>query len=80
MLDSVRAAMVEQDGKQPGDPERGVRAVISAINRENPPRRLVLGGAGHAAVVEELHAALTEVQADEALAKSADFPVAQGIR
>ncbi|GGP66558.1 SDR family NAD(P)-dependent oxidoreductase [Saccharothrix coeruleofusca] len=77
MLESVRAGMVEQDGKQPGDPERGVRAVISAMGWENPPNRLVLGAAGHAAVVEQLRTALAEVEAGEALAKAADFPADQ---
>jgi hypothetical protein len=32
------------DGKQPGDPERAVRAMIQAVESDDPPRRLALGG------------------------------------
>ncbi|WP_283631540.1 SDR family NAD(P)-dependent oxidoreductase, partial [Mycolicibacterium poriferae] len=42
LLESVRAAMVEQDGRQPGDPRRGARAVLDAMAQQPPPHRLVL--------------------------------------
>jgi NAD(P)-dependent dehydrogenase (short-subunit alcohol dehydrogenase family) len=38
MLDEVRTTMIDQDGKQPGDPHRGVRAVITAMAQDPPPR------------------------------------------
>ncbi|MFG2073117.1 SDR family NAD(P)-dependent oxidoreductase [Nonomuraea maritima] len=74
MIDGVRAFMVSQDGKQVGDPDRGVRAVIAAMNQEEPPRRLVLGGPGYEAVAQHLEAMLTELRDQEALARGADFP------
>ena len=54
MLEQVRAAMIDQDGIQPGDPHRGVRAVITAMAQDPPPRRLVLGSGGFDAVVATL--------------------------
>lgn len=32
-----------QDGKQPGDPQKAIEAVVEAISQPNPPRHLLLG-------------------------------------
>ncbi|MBE3015112.1 SDR family NAD(P)-dependent oxidoreductase [Microbispora sp. NEAU-D428] len=74
MLDAVRATMIEQDGKQPGDPIRGARAVVAAVNSEETPRRLVLGGPGYEAVTRELEATLADVRAREQVSRSVDHP------
>ncbi|WP_281425963.1 SDR family NAD(P)-dependent oxidoreductase [Polymorphospora rubra] len=76
MLEDVRAAMVDQDGKQPGDPQRGVRTVIAAMAQESPPRRLVLGSDGFDVVVATLENTLAEIRASEPLSRGADFPSA----
>ncbi|MEU8397068.1 SDR family NAD(P)-dependent oxidoreductase [Nonomuraea sp. NPDC048892] len=77
MLAEVRAAMVAQDGRQPGDPVRGVRAVLAAMNQDDPPRRLVLGSEGYDTVVGQLEAMLSELRGQEAVARGADFPPGQ---
>ena len=46
MLEQVRTAMIEQDGRQPGDPQRGVRAVIAAMAQDPPPRGWSWAAAG----------------------------------
>jgi NAD(P)-dependent dehydrogenase (short-subunit alcohol dehydrogenase family) len=74
MLEAVRAAFVDQDGKQPGDPERGVRAVIAAMNEEHPPRQLVLGSSAYDNVVGKFEDALAGFRATESLSRGADFP------
>lgn len=74
LVESVRDFMVAQDGEQPGDPARAVRAVVEALDQAEPPRRLVLGGAGYDAVVGHLDAALAEIRAHEAVSRGADFP------
>lgn len=74
MLKEVRAAFVEMDGAQPGDPRRGARAVIAAMAQEPPPRRLVLGNGGYDAVVDALQQSLADIRANETLSRSADFP------
>ncbi len=74
LLEQVRAAMVEQDGAQPGDPQRGARAVIAAMAHTPPPRRLVLGGDGFDAVLSTLEAAIQDIGAHEELSRAADFP------
>jgi len=74
MLEQVRATFVEMDGTQPGDPQRGARAVIAAMAQDPPPRRLVLGNSGYDAVVDTLEQTLADIRANENLSRSADFP------
>ncbi|OBF06905.1 SDR family NAD(P)-dependent oxidoreductase [Mycobacterium sp. 852002-10029_SCH5224772] len=74
LLEQVRAAMVEQDGAQPGDPRRGVRAVIAAMAQNPPPRRLILGSGGYGTVVTALEDALEDIRAQEKLSRETDFP------
>ena len=74
MLQQVRAAFVEQNGTQPGDPRRGVRAVIAAMAQDPPPHRLVLGGGGYDAVIDALEQTITDIRANETLSRGADFP------
>ncbi|MBB3748180.1 NADP-dependent 3-hydroxy acid dehydrogenase YdfG [Mycolicibacterium sp. BK634] len=74
MLEQVRASFVEQDGTQPGDPRRGVRAVIAAMAQDPPPRRLILGSGGYDAVVDALQQSLADLRANETLSRGADFP------
>ncbi|NLU76458.1 SDR family NAD(P)-dependent oxidoreductase [Streptomyces sp. HNM0575] len=74
MLESVRTAFVEQDGKQPGDPHRGVRAVLSAMDEDEPPQRLVLGSGAYDTAVRKFESALKGVREQEARSRGADFP------
>jgi NAD(P)-dependent dehydrogenase (short-subunit alcohol dehydrogenase family) len=73
MIEGVKAAFVDQDGKQAGDPVRGVQAVISAMNAPVPPQRIVLGNFGYDVVVAMHENALTELRHNEKLSRSADF-------
>ncbi|WP_031075756.1 SDR family NAD(P)-dependent oxidoreductase [Streptomyces sp. NRRL WC-3742] len=74
LVESVRASMVDQDGRQPGDPHRGVRAVVSAMEQDTPPHRLVLGASGYDTVHDHLEHMLEELRAHETRSRSADFP------
>ncbi|MCV7170717.1 hypothetical protein H7I41_12410 [Mycobacterium manitobense] len=77
MVDEVRAATIGRDGAQPGDPRRGVRAVIDAMAQDAPPRRLVLGNEGFDAAVSTLEASLAEIRDLESRSRGADFPPEQ---
>lgn len=74
MLEEVRAIFIGMDGVQPGDPHRGARAVIAAMAQNPPPRRLVLGNSGYAAVIDTMEKNLADIRANETLSRSADFP------
>ncbi|WP_422769863.1 SDR family NAD(P)-dependent oxidoreductase [Plantactinospora sp. WMMC1484] len=76
MLAEIRAAMIDQDGNQPGDPRRGVLAVVAAMAQESPPHRLVLGSHGFDAVVSTLEETLADIRASEPLSRGADYPAA----
>ncbi|WP_281182232.1 oxidoreductase [Micromonospora humi] len=74
MLQQVRTAMIDQHGAQPGDPRRGARAVVEAMNQDPPPHRLVLGGAAFDAVTATLTERAADIRANERLSRAADFP------
>jgi NAD(P)-dependent dehydrogenase (short-subunit alcohol dehydrogenase family) len=74
MLEQVRAAMIDQNGNQPGDPRRGARAVLTAMAQDPPPRRLVLGNGGLDMAIATFESALAEFRANEPLSRGADFP------
>jgi NAD(P)-dependent dehydrogenase (short-subunit alcohol dehydrogenase family) len=61
-------------GSQPGDPVRGVEAIIAAVEQPNPPLRLPLGNFAYDAMGAELEAVRKEHAAVEAAARGADFP------
>ncbi|GAA1619010.1 SDR family NAD(P)-dependent oxidoreductase [Actinoplanes couchii] len=73
MVEGVKAAFVDHNGKQAGDPQRGVQAVISAMSAPVAPHRIVLGNSGYDVVVAMHENALTELRANEKLSRSADF-------
>jgi len=73
LVEGVKAAFVDHNGKQAGDPERGVQAVISAMNAPVPPHRIVLGNSGYDAVVAMHENALAELRANEKLSRGADY-------
>ncbi|WP_267382289.1 MULTISPECIES: oxidoreductase [unclassified Sphingomonas] len=65
-------------GQQPGDPVRAGEAMIEAVLRDVPPRHLVLGKFAYDTAVDVFRKRLEEVEADRALALSADYPDARG--
>jgi NAD(P)-dependent dehydrogenase (short-subunit alcohol dehydrogenase family) len=73
---AVRLAVRASSGKQPGDPVRGVKAIIEAVASGKPPHHLLLGNdafEGAMAKVEELR---RDFSAGESVARGADFPKA----
>lgn len=65
---------MERSGKQPGDPERAARAIVAAVESEQPPLRLLLGGGAPDAVREKLAGTLQEIEEWEGVTTGADFP------
>jgi NAD(P)-dependent dehydrogenase (short-subunit alcohol dehydrogenase family) len=74
LLDTVRTAMIEANGRQPGDPQKAARAVVDAVYAEQPPRQLVLGSPGFDRTVEHLQDVLNGIRANEKVTRSVDFP------
>lgn len=61
-------------GTQAGDPVRGVKAIIAAVESEKPPLRLVLGQIALQAIRGKIDAFRAEIDAGEANSLAADFP------
>lgn len=60
------------DGKQPGDPKLAAGAIIKAVQAEQPPSTLVLGGYASARFRDALEARLREFDAWETVGRSTD--------
>jgi NAD(P)-dependent dehydrogenase (short-subunit alcohol dehydrogenase family) len=61
-------------GNQPGDPVRAAAAIIATVERDDPPLRLPLGNFAYDAMGAELEAVRQEYAANEAIARSVDYP------
>ena len=61
-------------GNQPGDPVRAAKAIIKAVNSENPPLRLLLGAAALKGARNKLVQLQKDFDAWEETTVGADFP------
>jgi NAD(P)-dependent dehydrogenase (short-subunit alcohol dehydrogenase family) len=62
------------DGKQPGDPCRGARAILEIVSVDAPPLRLPLGSDAVAAIERSDRTRLDELERWRPLSISTDFP------
>ena len=67
-----------QAGKQRGDPQRAVEAIIAVVNAAKPPRHLVLGKAALTRFRKRLEDWTGELDAWESTTMGADFPENEG--
>jgi NADP-dependent 3-hydroxy acid dehydrogenase YdfG len=70
----MRTYYTEQDGKQPGDPQKAVEAIVKAVESEHPPLHLLLGASTVARVKGKVEALLKDVAEWETVTVGADFP------
>ena len=70
---AVRAAVRASSGKQPGDPVRGVQAIVAAVASGHPPHHLLLGNDAFEGAIAKLDELRQEFTAGEAVARGADF-------
>jgi NAD(P)-dependent dehydrogenase (short-subunit alcohol dehydrogenase family) len=69
-----RKAISGGSGKQPGDPVRGVKAMIEVVQSSNPPLRLVLGRMALDNARGKLEVLRRDLDAWEKTSLGADFP------
>ncbi|MBB4839679.1 NAD(P)-dependent dehydrogenase (short-subunit alcohol dehydrogenase family) [Sphingomonas kyeonggiensis] len=62
------------NGKQPGDPHRGARAILEVVRSDAPPLRLPLGSDAVGAIERGDRARLEELERWRTLSISTDFP------
>jgi NAD(P)-dependent dehydrogenase (short-subunit alcohol dehydrogenase family) len=70
----LREYFETQSGKQPGDPQRAVEAIVAAVSSPEPPKHLLLGKIALKRFRARLDAWTKELNAWEATTVGADFP------
>ncbi len=75
-----RQAIASGSGKQPGDPVRGAKAMIEAVQSTNPPLRLVLGRIALEGARGKLDLLRRDFDTWEKTSFGADFPPAQAAK
>lgn len=71
---NMRRYFAEQDGKQKGDPQRAVEAMIKVVESPDPPLRLLLGASALERAKAKLDSLQREMAAWESTTTGADFP------
>jgi NAD(P)-dependent dehydrogenase (short-subunit alcohol dehydrogenase family) len=66
--------LAQLEGRQPGDPERGARAILQAVDAETPPLHLVLGSDALQRSRAQVALMSRELDTWEAVTRSTDFP------
>lgn len=69
---ATRAAVDGMDGAQPGDPAKAAAAILTALDSDDPPRRLALGPDAVDAIRAQHRALDRELDAWEELSRSTD--------
>ena len=68
------------NGHQPGDPARAAQIIISIVNLDEPPRRLLLGAHAVDSAAEASRGRAAEADEWADLSRSADFPAGQPVQ
>ncbi|WP_272544107.1 oxidoreductase [Burkholderia cepacia] len=72
IFDPIRQAREEKSGKQPGDPVKAARAILTVVAAQHPPAHLLLGSDALRLVRGKLAALDEEIRAWEAVTVSTD--------
>lgn len=72
LFDPIRRAREEKSGKQPGDPAKAARAMLTVMAADHPPAHLLLGSDALRLVRDKLAALDDEIRAWEAVTVSTD--------
>ncbi len=72
--DGIRSRFESTEPWQPGDPERAAQAIVQMTGSATSPLRLPMGAIAVATLRKKLERVAADVDAWEAVAKSADFP------
>jgi NAD(P)-dependent dehydrogenase (short-subunit alcohol dehydrogenase family) len=67
-------------GHQPGDPARAAEIIISIVNLDEPPRRLLLGAYAVESAAEASRARAAEAENWADVSRSADFPADEPVQ
>jgi len=74
LMEQRRKLNAELHGNQAGDPRRGAKAIVAALDRPSPPRQLPLGGSVVARTIRKWHDQIASFESEAGVAAGADVP------
>ncbi|MBI1684473.1 oxidoreductase [Caulobacter hibisci] len=73
IMDPIRSARQAKSGRQPGDPAKAAKALLTLVESDAPPTRLFLGEDALAVVEQKLDLMRTEIATWDAVSRSTNF-------
>jgi NAD(P)-dependent dehydrogenase (short-subunit alcohol dehydrogenase family) len=70
----TREYFEQQNGKQPGDPQKAIEAIVAVVNSPKPPRHLLLGKLAYDRFQGKMQSFSAEIEAWKDTTLGADFP------
>jgi NAD(P)-dependent dehydrogenase (short-subunit alcohol dehydrogenase family) len=75
VMEPIRTARLAKSGKQPGDPNKAALALLTLIEAQDPPARLLLGDDALGLVSQKLEYVRREMAAWDAVSRSTNFAI-----
>src|SRR6266849_5298924 len=72
-FDPIRRARAEKSGQQAGDPTKAARAILKAVETDNPPMHLLLGNDALKLVRDKLNSLGKEIDTWESVTRSTEY-------
>ena len=73
LFDPIRRARAEKSGQQAGDPTKAARAILKAVETDNPPMHLLLGNDALKLVRDKLNSLGKEIDTWESVTRSTEY-------
>jgi hypothetical protein len=73
LFDPIRRAREEKSGQQAGDPARAARAILKAVEANDPPVHLLLGNDALKLVRDKLNSLGKEIDTWESVTRSTEY-------
>jgi len=73
LFDPIRRARAEKSGQQAGDPAKAARAILKAVETDNPPMHLLLGNDALKLVRDKLNSLGKEIDTWESVTRSTEY-------
>jgi hypothetical protein len=73
LFDPIRRARTEKSGQQAGDPAKAARAILKAVEANDPPMHLLLGKDALKLIRDKLNSLGKEIDTWESVTRSTEY-------
>jgi hypothetical protein len=73
LFEPIRRARAEKSGQQAGDPAKAARAILKAVEADDPPMHLLLGNDALKLVRDKLNSLGKEIDTWESVTRSTEY-------